>query len=262
MTTLKTPPPALPVWSTVSRAYASVSENWLAVLRIGWAWVAVLTIAGLLFVVTFPTDMDQFSLLPIIAALALLTAFFVAFSSVAVAWHRLMLLNEQPPSLYLRVDARVRRYLGKLILISLIATVIQLICSSALFSLLLTLMPVNPNAAFSFDTQLRLAIIGFVSSLPMVLVVARLSVSLPGTAVERPISLGDTMRVTRGNTWRLFGGSLLVYLPAYLVSVLGLAASASSSANLANVVISIVYFFSAIAAIGFLSLSYRFFMRQ
>jgi hypothetical protein len=259
MATAMPTPPALPVLEIVQEAFASVSQNWGAVLRICWAWVLILCVTGLAMAATFPQEGMAPSFAFIAACLLFLAAFVVGFSSIAVAWHRFMLLREQPPSLNLGVRGQVLPYIGRFIVIGLIAGVIQVVCSSFLLPILLLLVPVTPNVTPSTGTLLALGLLGFVISLPAILVGTRLAVALPGTAIGRPMTLGDSMRVTKGNTWRLFGGSLLVYVPSYVISfVLGLVTDASWMGNLATLLLYCVYFFSMVAAISFLSLSYRF----
>jgi hypothetical protein len=141
MVSSTTTPPALPVWPTVKEAFAAVSANWQAVLRICWAWVLILVAAGLLLAGTFPGEGVPPTIGFVVAMLVFFAIFVVAWASIAVAWHRLMLGGEQPPSLYLRVGGQVPRYLGRFLLICLVAGVIQLLCSSVLVPILICSYP-------------------------------------------------------------------------------------------------------------------------
>jgi hypothetical protein len=46
--------PTLPVWPTVRHAFATIPANWQSVLRIFWAWTAVMGILWALWFLTFP----------------------------------------------------------------------------------------------------------------------------------------------------------------------------------------------------------------
>jgi hypothetical protein len=269
----------LPVSATVKEAFASVLANLWPLVRIFWAWMAVLFGAlALMFRWTLTLYSGEASpLAGVLLGLLCSVVVLLSFASIAVAWHRLMLLSEQPPALYLRVVAPVPRYLLQILLITLIAILIMvpimLVASVILAPLFVVLSPAtnSPDALPLLGSQLAFALVGVLLWLPALLLIARLSISLPGIAVERPMTLSRAMEITRGNSWRLVCGTLLVSVPAYLVGFLMelllpqsgglLVASLTGLAVpiLLLIAVIVVNVLCAIAAISFLSLSYRFF---
>lgn len=195
---------------------------------------------------------------------------FLAFCSTAVAWHRLILLGEQPPAIYVGLGGPVMRYLGRCLLIALVALPIILLCAMLLLPLvafrLVEMLPAPPSPFTppSLGHILVLSIVNLVVLLPALLVTSRLVISLPGIAIGRPMTLSEAWQSTAGNTGRLLGGTLLVCAPPY---VIGLAIQLATwpprwppSGNLMAAVLLnfLVGFLVAVAAISFLSLSYRF----
>ena len=248
---------ALPLWPTVREAFKSLLENWLAVLRIFWAWSAILVGC----VVLAFREMYSFA-----SMLLLMMVGLLAFASTAVAWHRLILLGEQPPAIYLRVGGQVPRYLGRFLLIGLIAAPILFVCSLILILLLWGFGSWVPGPIMPPSAGLLLAIqlLGLFITLPMVFVVSRLSISLPGVALDRPMAFGEAWRLTSSSALRVFGGTLLVYLPSYAINMafqLSVDPQAGSiSLSLVQLLVGVVAnFVSTVAAVSFLSLSYRFF---
>jgi hypothetical protein len=86
------------------------------------------------------------------------------------------------------------------------------------------------------------------------MVMIRLSISLPGIAVGDDMTLRDAWAVTRGNTLQLCGGTLLLYLPSYVIDI----ADRLSGSLLTLLLVIGADALTAVAAISFLSLSYRF----
>ena len=234
--------------------------NWLAVIRIFWAWGVILCVlfaARLLALLnmaelSFSTIFFGMLLHAVIVALA--------FASTAVAWHRLMLLGEQPPAIYLRVDGRVLRYILRFLLIALVALPIQILCALLLLPVIGHLVFPSPGSPPSVGNLLAMNLMGLFISLPAIVVTIRLSVSLPGIATGRIVRLGEAWRLTRDNTLELCAGTLLLYVPSYAIGIGVMLLPEGQSGSL-PVILSIigVGVLSTVAAIGFLSLSYRFF---
>jgi len=249
-------PAALPVCRMVKESYTSVSANWPAVLKMSWAWVLILwpVRAMLMHILREATHLSS----GVIATwLLFLAAFSAGTASIAVAWHRLILLGEQPPPFYLRVGGPVPPYLARLLLIGVIggatALVWTFLLSLLLIPFLVLHLPVSSSAP---------EVLSFLIVILTTLVVSPIAVSLPGVAVGRPMSLRETMRVTKGNVWRMFGGAVLVYLPAYVIGLIfRLIVSDGEGRIPASLALDFVNFISAIAGMGFLSLCYRFFIR-
>jgi hypothetical protein len=101
-------------------------------------------------------------------------------------------------------------------------------------------------------------VIKLLVSMPAIAVTIRLSISLPATAIGRAMTLGEAWRVTRGNTLQLCGGTLLLYLPSYVFGIcIGLSADKLSDSLLPLLLLIGVGALSTVAAISFVSVSYR-----
>jgi hypothetical protein len=202
----------------------------------------------------------------ILTAILVPVVSLLALSSTAVAWHRLILLGERPPAIYLGLGGPVMRYLGRFLLICLIALPILLLCMLLLSPFLYQLPPPRPFAPPSLGQLLFFSIVNLVLPLPVLLVVSRLFISLPGIAIGRPMTLSEAWQSTAGNTGRLAGGTLLVYVPSYAIGLAiqlatwpprwppGGSLPVAAALVFANF---LVGFLVAVAAISFLSLSYR-----
>jgi hypothetical protein len=70
------------------------------------------------------------------------------------------------------------------------------------------------------------------------------------------MAFGEAWRITGSSALQLWGGTVLICLPSF---VIGLAFDLFEGSRWAAVLFLAVNFFSAIAAVSFVSLSYRFF---
>lgn len=115
----------LPVFAALSHTISLTFRHLGPAFRVSWAWIVVLIVAAIMFVwVTDsiwsqPSEVpDPPSLTPII--MIFMVAMIAAMSSIAVAWHRYILMDEGGKAAYnLRADRTVWRYAGHLILIGL-----------------------------------------------------------------------------------------------------------------------------------------------
>ena len=120
----------------------------------------------------------------VLTAILLPIVGLLSFCSTAVAWHRLILLGERPPVIYLGLGRPVMRYLGRLLLIGLVALPILLLCALLLSPLVFQLPPPTPFAPPSVGQLLVLSAVNLVVPLPVLLVISRLCISLPGIALD------------------------------------------------------------------------------
>jgi hypothetical protein len=135
--------------------------------------------------------------------------------SIAVAWHRRLLLNEPPgfsgsnigtPSLW--------RYVGVGLVICLIIALPALAIMAPMYLMLPRGVANTPNVAF-FVAIPFLYIFGFVMLL-------RLSLLLPARAIDDiSLTFQDVWNRTRGNTWRLFWGVVACFAPPLFVVQVG-----------------------------------------
>jgi lipoprotein NlpI len=126
-----------------------------------------------------------------------------ALASVAVAWHRLLLRDEDSgPGVYLRLDRIVAGYAILAFWIGVIT--LAPICVYEMFQIV-----TGTSAARDMATliALLLALIAF-------LIAARLSLALPGIALGRDdVTLRTAWRVSKGNTWRMFWAYFFCIVP-------------------------------------------------
>lgn len=219
----------LPLWDTICLAYSTYFRHFRDVLLICWVWFIVLAPLTAIAIrmqsswmatvlqlqqgtspqkaavsVSMPADL----LLPIFGVYLL---FAVAGVSIAVAWHRRIILGEK-----IRfsgnniVSGNFWRYVGVGIAICLIA-----------FSVLILFMFLSPFFLYSptdgrnffgyFAAFVLLYLVG-------VSVVLRLCLLLPARAVGNlSLSFKEAWNRTRGNTWRIFWGILACALPPGLI---------------------------------------------
>lgn len=136
----------------------------------------------------------QFQLLTLIKQVILLPA----LASIAVAWHRLVLMNEQPQGTYLKIDRAVWLYVA------------YLFATQLLFNGVGQLPSYLAAATGTTAPDWAVGLSGLLV-VPLVFVVARYSPILVAIALGRSdIGLGDVWRATRRNTSYLYYASSLV----------------------------------------------------
>lgn len=218
----------------LSHALKSTFDNLGFAFHISWPWMALilpLNIITTLYMVfnglqLDPTGEPNLAKISDILAVSfpLTVASIIAYASIAVSWHRYVLLDEVPQGWdRLRIDAVTWRYIGNVFIVFAIFFVLVLasMLAGALLSLLVATIIGETVARFVF---LIVYGGGFVFAFVSLY---RVSVKLPAVALGRSdFKVGDAWRVTDGNFWRLL--SLLVAMLAclLLLGVLMFAASA------------------------------------
>ncbi len=198
-------PRQLPVMAAFRYMLNSIVHNWRVGARHGLPWIALLTLFkvwNLWSPDETGTAMDpQFSWLDILS----LGVSVVATSSIAVSWHRYILMDEPPASVPpFRMDAVVWRYLGR-----------------SCFVLAVSIAPALGIALLSEATPAALLPIWLALGLAVITMVVRLSTSLVATALGRTdFGLKSALIATRGNTGRIL---LLIALTAPIIALLVLA---------------------------------------
>ena len=170
----------LPAVQTIKHALKAVFQFRNAGVRIGLPWVLVLAGMSVIdrsfSVASDPANGPANMILPgpmelVIAALSL-----VIFSSIAVNWHRYILLDEVPQGSELfRLDDKTWRYFGNVLLISLIMVVT---------SMLIVFPLVFISSFLNAPVVLAFIIMAAVLCLAGILFL-RLSVKLPSIALGR-----------------------------------------------------------------------------
>jgi hypothetical protein len=248
----------LPALQAIKHALKAVIKFRKAGTRIGLPWVLVLAVVSSLdrSFSTAPESADTTTgmMLPrptefIIAAFSL-----VIFSSIAVNWHRYILLDEVTASEKIfRLDRPVWRYAGRTLLIMLV-TLLPVIIFSTVF---IAAVP---------SLSLLLAVPFFVAGI----YIMRMSVSLPAIALERKdFGIGTALKVTQGNNPQfaaLLALNALVLLATFLVLAVILTSVGSLNMTVAKilaVVLSVpVNLFLSLFSVSLLSSLYGSFVEQ
>lgn len=216
----------LPVIDAFAHAARSTANNLAFAFHVSWPWMLVLlpilivTNALALTNLDFNPVTDPFPAGFLAAALGAGLAQAVAFASIAVNWHRYVLLDEMPQGAQrLRIDGMVWRYFGNILLIALIIG----LCGG-----LGALIIGFASAAFGdlgFYIAMALLIAGVLYAFAAFY---RLGVKLPAIALERrDFGLRDAWRITTGNNARMLGLGLLYLIVGVAGALLAAALGAA-----------------------------------
>jgi hypothetical protein len=276
--------PKLPLWDTICSSYSTYFNHITDVLRISWLWLAIAVLSagvqrfwiGNAVAVVQPGARPHVPAGP--SALESLCNFLLLLGivSIAVAWHRRMILNELTWFSAGNVFTKsFWRYIGVAILISLVAVLPVLLL---FFIVLILVHPFSSSGGSGHPALAALILVPasialYVTSMAVIL---RLSLLLPARAVgDFGRTFKEAWRQTRGNTWRMFWGLLACSLPVTIIiqivmwRVVGLptpqmTADGTFAARLGliNAVFMFCYLLTWPIAIGFLSLSYHFFFQR
>jgi hypothetical protein len=282
------PYPKLPLWNTVCLSYSTFFHNFIDALRTSWLWLVV--VAPLTGIASW----QQWSMMSTVMAnakrgmppqmpsepletmvLGNLDNLLLLFAgvSIAVAWHRLVILEEPPGFSGSNVATKnLWRYIGVGLAIVL---VVVLPAAVIVAPMVYFLFPFKAGGAAPPP--------GFFALIPVFLlfyavgtaIVFRLSLLLPARAVgDLSLTFKQTWNRTHGNTWRIFWGiAACTGPPLLLVQIAALImigfpipttfASEDFAAQMtASSVVFVVYYLLILPiGIGFLSHSYRHFFQ-
>jgi hypothetical protein len=264
------PLPKLPVGQTIKLSYASYLQGFGDILRISWVWLLIC------------------AMLPVLAnwvrqswtlgmrgnnALTYSTALIVVLAgvSIAIAWHRRIILGEQRGSSCRNIiTTEFWRYVGLVLPFGL--------------------MGAAPNVAMGLATEsiavegLRLTqwqIIAMAMASGILhgvafAIILRLSLVLPARAIgDRTVSFRKAWSSTRGNTWRMLAASAAcIVLPVLLLRMIEPAAfraimiSPAGALNIPMIWITILFSLTNVINLliiplgtGFLSHAYQHFLQ-
>lgn len=251
----------------------SIIENLGAAFSMSWPWLLVLfpiRAAGDLFLLWSgiskfkPTHADLTQVYSVSFVTGLLTA--IIFSSIAVNWHRFILRNEVAEGgQRLRLDGLVWLYF---LFVIAIALLMGLVIFGGFFGLVLV------SAILYHASQALGILISLFVGLPLTVLIfgmwARWSVKLVAIAMgDMDYSLGDALRDTKGNTWRLTGLEFLFGCVLLLIGAVNggaeLAAAYANSSLVAAMVAAVtvlVGWFSTLMGITMLTSIYAFFVEK
>ncbi len=191
----------------VGHVLGTIAPNIGPAIRMSWPWLAIYAIVQAIGLMLFPDlakmfagDKDAFSNAALgtgIMLATLLVLSTIAFSSIAVNWHRFMLLGEEPEGEdLLRLDALVFRYIGNAMLAGLIIGSL-IVVMTILFVIVAMFAP--DNLGIILFVILFLAL--FLGSL---VVYPRLFLKLPAIALGRDdYGFRDALADSAGNNLRI-----------------------------------------------------------
>ncbi len=280
------PQPKLPFWETVSLSYSTYFSHFIDSLRASWLWlIVVATFTGFVswqqrsWTATAVTNLKpgQAPQAPKPGMTALLEIdnilLLLAGVSIAVAWHRLMILNQRPGLSGSNVATKdLWRYI--VVAIALFLTLLLSIAVVMLptFYFLLPAPGVRTSLPPVFLPLILMLLVAYVVGTAVTL---RLTLLLPARAIGNTnLTFKQTWNRTRGNIWRLFWGIVVTTIPPWLIAEIGflLIIGFPRPANLASddfvaqmtvssTVFTVYYLLIVPIGIGFLSHAYRHFFQ-
>jgi hypothetical protein len=211
----------LPAGTCIWHAINSVRNNLAYAFRISWPWYAVIApvVVALMLLSTYVTpgkpDAGPGATALIDLIRGLLT--MVAFASIAVNWHRYILIDEVPRSTEIyRLDDKTWRYFGNLLLLFLILMVIGTLIG----------LPIGFIGGLGGSRE-SIVILTVLLVVPVAGVVAlRLGTKFPAIALgRRDFSMKDAWAATAGNNLPIFLVILFeVVAAAFVVAIIGIIA--------------------------------------
>jgi hypothetical protein len=248
----------LPPLQTIKHALTAVFQFRNAGMRIGLPWVLVLAGMSVIdrsfSIAPDPANGPASMALPSPMELVIAALSLVIFSSIAVNWHRYILLDEITASEKIfRLDRPVWNYAGRTLLIMLATLVPIFILSFALIAAMPNLGPV-------------LAVPFFVAGI----YIMRMSVALPAIALERKdFGISAALQVTQGNNLQFAGllalNGLILFATFLAVGIiLSVVGNADmTAAKVLALVLSVpVNLFLSLFSVSLLSSLYGFFVEK
>ena len=286
--------PKLPLGDTIRLSYTTYVSGFGDVLRASWLWIAIATplfayaswkqfqwmailMANLKKGMPPPPDMPVTMSTPaevMLAGGASKLLLFLAGLSIAVAWHRRMILGEHPGTSGANLfSANLWRYAGMGIALMLCAAIPPLLIAIPIFLY-------GPLAPGGFGPPAPQQFAFLFPLMPAAMLIAyflllRLIPLLPARAAgDLALTWRDTWTRTHGNVWRLFWGlAACTVPPALLMFAVSLGITGFPSFDMftrpgfaermavANALFVAYYLLSLPIVIGFLSHAYRHFFR-
>lgn len=210
----------LPVTRALGHAIKSTTDNIGFAFHISWPWMLLLlplnVAVNLYLVFNGMQDPQNLAAQAFLLIVPLAIASVVAYCSIAVNWHRYVLLDEVAEGWQrLRVDSLMWRYIGNAILIGLI-----MIVGGFVAVLIFGLVGWGLGAAVG-EASLIVIMPSVIALYAYALVSAyRLAVKLPSVALGRSdFFMRDAWLATAGNFWQILGLLLLFVICVLLVGL-------------------------------------------
>jgi hypothetical protein len=217
--------PELPVWAMVRRSYSSyfrhfsdlLSASWLWLILVapltgisGWQqWLSTLAVANLK-----PGERAQITQSTAMVVISSLHSivFLLAGVSIAVAWHRRIILDERPAISGRNVATKASWHYFAVALALLLITFLPAAAVTLYFLWPVASLASSPAPGLPLVMLLvgALYVAGIATGLRLILL-------LPARAIGNAgLSFGQTWNRTRGNIWRLFWGLWFTVAPPLL----------------------------------------------
>jgi len=195
----------IPVGGVIKASFASVFRHLDNFVGRAWPWVAITAALTAFLGLGLGMKFEEQSAATAIVAIAIAAG----ATMIVVSWHRGLLLGEPGgPATAFRLDRPFWRYIGICILLAL-AFGLGIGLVAAVFMVPFALLS-SDNAAIA-----GIAVVSTAAVLASVPLAARTMVALPMAAIDAtPPLIRASWRLTRGNTWRLVGALLIVYVAA------------------------------------------------
>jgi hypothetical protein len=209
----------LPVLNTVLAAFQDIALHRQAAIRMSSAWAAlfaVVAIAAFAMLVGAQATLAASPWITLAVVYIPPIVFILSLFSVAVGWHRLVLLGEQPRQGYLRVDGQVWRYIGALIAMGFAMWLVVLAVAIPAIPAVYFLVGTEP-AQWTATSWILAALIGIAAYVALILAGSRIAIALPARAIGRRMKFREALAATKGNSWRILGGSLLIAVPSVVL---------------------------------------------
>ena len=234
----------LPVWQTITDAYAFLFENRGYALRFGWIAVAATFVLGLLIGLLPDWGLAGEALVGFVELAALVPIIAV----VVVPWHRMILLRETPDGI--GFGDREKQY----ILLALQLYAVYWVFIWITYAPAIAVDSLGSSGSVLTLTFLLYMVSGFVA----LVVFCLFSPVLPAVAVGRYNGLKNAFELSRENRFGFVFVNFAVIMPSViLVWFLPDALFEGNWAYVGNLIYSIVYVFNGFIAATSLSLCYH-----
>ena len=207
----------LEVIKAFSHSVKSVRDHFPFAFHVSWPWMlAILPInlfGNVYVLLNQPAGPKEIKPEIVIISILIGLCSAIAFSSIAVSWHRYILLGDVPQGwARLRIDNVVWRYFGNTILMALIGVAAGI--GAAIIAGLLVLI-------FHGFAAIILIPAGIAFFFAAISYGFRLGIKLPSIAIGRKdYRFGDALRDGQGNFWQFVGLAFLIFLTALIAGLI------------------------------------------
>lgn len=207
-------------WQIVKHAFSMVFGNLSDAIKASLVPILVAVVAILLAVMVFDMPMSMLSgaggpaqmmMQPPASAylglLLIIVVYMFVFGWIAVTWHRYVLLEEYPASVPAISGRPIWPYIGKTILIGLIIVVIAI---PLFFIIGLLGAGVAMGGGGMGGAMIVGAVIGLVIGAILTWLWFRFAIVLPGTAIGKPMKIGEGWSATKALSGTIFQATLII----------------------------------------------------